>query len=88
MLNVNEKRLYAGIIWYDYVKDMQNLKKYAINFSHWVEIQVVEFEDRVLRRWNIDKWVKLFGVSKQIDLLVIKLNDIEYKEDLFYYLSS
>ena len=36
MLNVNDKKLYAGVTWHDYIKDVQNLEKYAINFSYQV----------------------------------------------------
>ena len=34
MLNVSDKKLYAKIIWYDYIEGIQNLEKYAINFFH------------------------------------------------------
>ena len=42
-------------MWRDYIKGVQNLEKYAIGFFCWVEIQMIEPRDHVLRKWKIDK---------------------------------
>ena len=34
MLNMDGRRLCAGVTWRDYVKDVQNLEKSAIDFSY------------------------------------------------------
>ena len=39
MFNVDKKRLRVGIMWRDYIKSVQNLEKYAINFSCWIEFK-------------------------------------------------
>lgn len=32
MLSINEKKLYAGVRWQDYVKSVQNVEKCTIDF--------------------------------------------------------
>ena len=34
MLNINRRKLYIRIMWRDYVKNMQNLEIYAIDFFY------------------------------------------------------
>ena len=83
---MNGRRSYTRITWLDYVKCVQNLEKYKNDFSHWVEIQVVEPRDHLLCYWKVDKWVWLYEVSKYIGRLKIRLKIIKYKEKFFYYL--
>ena len=44
-------------MWHDYIKDMQNLERCAINYSYWVKIQGIEPGNHILRGWKVDKWV-------------------------------
>ena len=66
---------------------MQNLEKYAINFFWWVGIQVLEPGNYVLWGWKVDKYVWIYGVSKCMGKLIVKLKAIKYKKDSSCYLS-
>ena len=57
MLKLNKKKLHDKIIWYNYIKSVQNLEKCTINFSYWVEIQIVESKNHVLYKWKINKQI-------------------------------
>ena len=61
MLSMNGKRLFTKVMWCDYVKSVQNLKKFAINFSYWV--RDLDRPDNHIRHEVKIEWVWLYGVS-------------------------
>ena len=75
-------------MWHDYVKNIQNIERWVIDFFYWVSIQMIEPRNHVLCRWKIDKSVWLYGVTKRIDRLVVGLKAIKYRRISFaIYLS-
>ena len=87
MLNVNKKRSYTKVIWYNYIKDMQNLEKYTIDFFYWVG-NLGRPDNHIQHDKNEIKieWIWFYGVSKRMDRLVVKLKAIKYKIDIACYL--
>ena len=53
MLIINKRKSRAGVTWCDYVKIVQNLERYAIDFSHGVRNLSGDLEDFVLHKWNV-----------------------------------
>ena len=50
MLSMNEKRLHNKVMWYNYVKSMQILKKFANIFFYWIKILGKKFGGQVLQK--------------------------------------
>ena len=89
MFSINGKKSSARVMWRDYVKSVQNLERYIINFFYWVR-NLGKLDNYVqYSRNKIEvKWVWLFGVLKYISRLVVRLKTIKYNENSFCYLSS
>ena len=59
MLNI-DKILCMEVIWYNYIKPMQILKKYINRFFYLIRILIEEPNNYVLQKLRVQKWDKKY----------------------------
>ena len=63
MLSINKKKIYAKVMWYDYIKFMQILKKYIINFSYLVKILIKDLKSSATKIIYIEINKRLVNIT-------------------------
>ena len=49
-MNINKKKLYIEVIWYNNIKDKQILKRYIINLFYKIWILIVKPKKHILKK--------------------------------------